>query len=100
MLRGGSSRGKHLRSVEIFFRVGAMLAIFSLLGASWLRFVPLAAFAVALARFFRILGWPGLDFGGSRTLFGGSEPAFFCDFSHYHTNMVDMLQMQQNHSFC
>ena len=94
MLRGGHPGGGTCDPLKFFSHVGVMLAIFSLLGTSWLRFVPLAAFAVALARFFRILGWPGLDFGGSRTLFGGSEPAFFGDFSHYHTNMVDMVRMQ------
>ena len=39
---------------------------FSLLGASWAHLVPLAAFVVALGRFWCVLGRPGLDFGGSR----------------------------------
>ena len=39
---------------------------FSLLGASWAHLVPLAAFVVALGRFWCVLERPGLDFGGSR----------------------------------
>ena len=49
-----------------------MLATFSLLGclfpllsASWLHFAPLAAFAVALGRFFGAPERSGIDFGGS-----------------------------------
>ena len=46
--------------------LGAMLALFSLLGASCSHFVPLAAFVAALGRFWCVLGRSGLDFGGSR----------------------------------
>ena len=53
------------RQVKIF-HVGAMLALFSLLGASWAHFSRLAAFVASLGRFFRVLARSGLDFGGFR----------------------------------
>ena len=40
--------------------------LFSLLGASWPHFATLAAFVVALGRFWWAPGRSGLDFGGSR----------------------------------
>ena len=46
--------------------VGAMLAHFSLLGASWLLFSRLAAFGDPSWSFFSRLGALGLDFGGVR----------------------------------
>ena len=39
--------------------------LFPLLGASWLHFAPLAAFVVALGRFFCVPERSGVDFGGS-----------------------------------
>ena len=43
-----------------------MLALFSLLGASWALLLFLAAFLVAFGRFLRVLGRSELDFGGFR----------------------------------
>ena len=54
------------REAQIFY-VGAMLAHFSLLGASWAHFLRLAAFVAFLGRFFRALGRSRVDFGRPRT---------------------------------
>ena len=54
---------------------------FSLLGASEPHFARLAAFVVALGRFWCGLGRLGLDFGGSGDGFGGPKALFFDVFS-------------------
>ena len=66
-LRGGASQAKGSeipnRSLPYW---GSCWHYFSLLGASWPHFATLAAFVVALGRFWWAPGRSGLDFGGSR----------------------------------
>ena len=82
MLRGGPARSFG----RVFgFYVGAMLAHFSLLGASWVHFSRLAALVVAFPVFLGVLECSGHDFGASWAQFswflGPLKPHFpkpFC----------------------
>ena len=61
-LLGGGAASK----IEVqIFHFGAMLAHFSLLGASWAHFSRLAALVVAFASFLVVLECSGHDFGAS-----------------------------------
>ena len=68
--------------------LGPCWPYFSLLGASWAHFAPLAVFVVALGWFFAASGRSVPDFGSSGSLpeafghgFEGPEPLFFDVFS-------------------
>ena len=82
MLRGGTvlDRGRPKSC-----HVGAMLALFSLLGASWAHFSRLTARVGVFGRFFGVLKCFGHDFGASWApfswLLGRPRPHFsrlFC----------------------
>ena len=67
MLKGGPAIPPTLKLVR---PVGAMLALYSLLGASWASSAFLAAFFLACWCFLRLVGRSGIDFegrGGSKT---------------------------------
>ena len=62
--------------------VGTILALFSVLNASWAHFSRLAAFVAPLGRFFRALGRSSLDFGAPSWPYVGTHFALGGIFGH------------------
>ena len=62
--------------------VGSILALFSVLSASWAHFSRLAAFVAAFGRFFRDLGRSSLDFGAPSWPYVGTYFALGGIFGH------------------
>ena len=103
MLRGGPAEPKDQTFLKRGKARGACWRLFSLLGASWLHLVGLAAFFVGLGRFLCVLPRPGPGFwrvsGGSGHGFKGPRASFSEVFSRPRAFNATRLLMCKNHSF-
>ena len=103
MLRGGPAEEKDQTFPNRRTAWGACWRLFSLLGASWLDLVGLAAFFVGLGRFLCVLPRTGPGFwrvsGGSGHGFPGSWASFSEAFSRQRVFNATQLLMCKNHNF-
>ena len=103
MLRGGPAEPKDQTFLKSGTAWGACWRLFSLLGASWLHLVGLAAFFVGLGRFLCVLPRPGPGCwrvsGGSGHGFKGLRASFSEVFSRPRAFNATRLLMCKNHSF-
>ena len=102
-LGGGPAEPKDQTFLKSGTAWGACWRLFSLLGASWLHLVGLAAFFVGLGRFLCVLPRPGPGFwrvsGGSGHGFKGLRASFSEVFSRPRAFNATRLLMCKNHSF-
>ena len=77
-----------------FFHVGAMLALLSLLGASWAHFSRLAALVGAFGRFSCVLECSGHDFGASWAPFSWLLKRPWPHFSRFFCTTCVMAQLR------